>query len=307
MAANTLIIKPVVSNFTCLCCRIKLESVELQKAHFKTQWHLYNLKRKVSRLDPVDLEYFEEIQATLVDDARDDESIRDLIREAADDNEEQWTTDDESVSDEDVMEEELLRDVIDVDSCLFCGKISSSMKDNVEHMNDHGFFIPEERYLTDLEGLLIYLGYKVGAGACCLWCNKQAKSRHGARLHMLYKDHCKINYDQNKAVEEFSDFYDYSSQERFEMKPLDQLVMSKRRIERNIVARQMRKDAVAELKRNRSSNNKQLILRNQHNLASNYNPRLEMKMQKIRSKLHLRTGMANNQTMRGRIRQQNPM
>ena len=39
-----------------LCC--SLASAELQRAHYKTDWHRYNLKRKVAELPPVTAEDF---------------------------------------------------------------------------------------------------------------------------------------------------------------------------------------------------------------------------------------------------------
>lgn len=49
--------------YTCICCRVRFDSVELQRSHFKTEWHLYNLKRKVCTLDPINLEAYNQIKA----------------------------------------------------------------------------------------------------------------------------------------------------------------------------------------------------------------------------------------------------
>ena len=35
--------------FTCLACRVGWASLEQQRAHYRTDWHRYNLKRKVWR------------------------------------------------------------------------------------------------------------------------------------------------------------------------------------------------------------------------------------------------------------------
>ncbi|VEU20533.1 DEKNAAC101485 [Brettanomyces naardenensis] len=45
--------------FTCLCCQIQFPSAELQRVHMKTEWHRYNLKRRVAELPPVTSEVFE--------------------------------------------------------------------------------------------------------------------------------------------------------------------------------------------------------------------------------------------------------
>lgn len=289
------------TKFTCLCCRIKVQSAELQRSHFKSEWHLYNLKRRVCELDPVDLEYFE-ANAHLLKPAEDEDT--DLRKTLEEDHEDLWENLDEQEDEEELDDEEqaeheakMLENVVGPTTCLFCSKNSVDIEGNVEHMHHHGFFIPEEQYLTDLEGLIVYLGYKVGAGTICLWCHKQFKSVHGVRLHMLYKSHCKIRYDHEDALE-FSDFYDYSTQEKKEMMPLSQLV--KRRSEKYLEAKQSRALAIAESKNLKSSNHKAIVLKTHSFVTPEY-------VKKFNSKILLKTGMANNQTMRSRLRKQNPM
>lgn len=48
---------------------------------------------------------------------------------------------------------------IPVTDCLFCPHHSSSLVKNVAHMTKvHSFFIPDIEYLSDLKGLIKYLG-----------------------------------------------------------------------------------------------------------------------------------------------------
>lgn len=50
-------------------------------------------------------------------------------------------------------------DAVSVNECLFCSKISRNLEKNMEHMTKvHNFFIPDIDYVTDLDGLLTYLG-----------------------------------------------------------------------------------------------------------------------------------------------------
>ena len=44
---------------TCLTCSVAFVSADLQRDHYKTDWHRYNLKRKVAEMAPVTLEAFE--------------------------------------------------------------------------------------------------------------------------------------------------------------------------------------------------------------------------------------------------------
>eukprot|EP00049_Salpingoeca_infusionum_P017963 m.355191 g.355191 ORF g.355191 m.355191 type:complete len:457 (+) comp17195_c0_seq1:342-1712(+) len=46
--------------FTCLTCRVGFPDGDIQRAHYKTDWHRYNLKRKVATLAPVSANAFRE-------------------------------------------------------------------------------------------------------------------------------------------------------------------------------------------------------------------------------------------------------
>ena len=53
--------------------------------------------------------------------------------------------------------------------CMFCSHSSRDLECNVVHMTErHSFFLPDEEYLADLEGILAYLGEKVREGAFCV-------------------------------------------------------------------------------------------------------------------------------------------
>ncbi|KAM9254415.1 cytoplasmic 60S subunit biogenesis factor ZNF622 isoform 2-T2 [Dugong dugon] len=103
---------------------------------------------------------------------------------------------------------------IPVTECLFCSHHSSSLMKNVAHMTKvHSFFIPDIEYLSDLKGLIRYLGEKVGIGKICLWCNEKGKSFYSTeavQAHMTDKSHCKLFTDGDAALE-FADFYDFRS------------------------------------------------------------------------------------------------
>ncbi|XP_012547732.1 uncharacterized protein LOC100862770 isoform X1 [Bombyx mori] len=46
--------------FSCITCKVLFNTSELQREHYKLDWHRYNLKRKVASIEPVTLEEFEE-------------------------------------------------------------------------------------------------------------------------------------------------------------------------------------------------------------------------------------------------------
>lgn len=47
-------------SYTCITCRVSFAHPDLQRSHYKTDWHRYNLKRKVAELPPVTAENFRE-------------------------------------------------------------------------------------------------------------------------------------------------------------------------------------------------------------------------------------------------------
>ncbi|XP_028328685.1 zinc finger protein 622 [Gouania willdenowi] len=49
-----------MSCYTCISCRVAFADGEVQRAHYKTDWHRYNLKRKVADMPPVTAENFQE-------------------------------------------------------------------------------------------------------------------------------------------------------------------------------------------------------------------------------------------------------
>ncbi|KAM7379808.1 hypothetical protein PAMP_005330 [Pampus punctatissimus] len=49
-----------MASYTCISCRVAFTDGEVQRAHYKTDWHRYNLKRKVADMPPVTAENFQE-------------------------------------------------------------------------------------------------------------------------------------------------------------------------------------------------------------------------------------------------------
>ncbi|CAD6208917.1 GSCOCG00010730001-RA-CDS [Cotesia congregata] len=58
------------TTYTCITCRVAFKDPEIQRQHYKTDWHRYNLKRKVAELPPVTAENFQtKVIAQRVEDA----------------------------------------------------------------------------------------------------------------------------------------------------------------------------------------------------------------------------------------------
>uniref|UniRef100_A0A0A9Y0M0 Zinc finger protein 622 n=1 Tax=Lygus hesperus TaxID=30085 RepID=A0A0A9Y0M0_LYGHE len=69
-----------------------------------------------------------------------------------------------------------------------------SIHELLEYMlQTYGFFIPFIDFLLDIEGLLLYLGYKIGVGHSCILCHRQFQSTASVQAHMRDKGHCFIS------------------------------------------------------------------------------------------------------------------
>ncbi|XP_075442042.1 cytoplasmic 60S subunit biogenesis factor ZNF622 [Ascaphus truei] len=130
-------------------------------------------------------------------------------------------------------------DTIPVTDCLFCPHHSRSLMKNIAHMTKvHSFFIPDIEFLQDLQGLIRYLGEKVGVGKVCLWCNEKGKSFYtteSVQAHMNDKSHCKLLTDGDAALE-FADFYDFRAsypdhKEGEDVEMLDRAVLEEKNVD----------------------------------------------------------------------------
>ncbi|CAE7433142.1 Znf622 [Symbiodinium microadriaticum] len=102
--------------------------------------------------------------------------------------------------------------VVEPNVSIFDDKEFETVDECVAHMQTNfGFFIPEKEYLVDLPGFLVYLGEKVKIGGICLYCQKQFRPGRPLQNHMQSKSHCKIAYEEGVDLDEFEDFYDFSS------------------------------------------------------------------------------------------------
>ncbi|KAJ8311227.1 hypothetical protein KUTeg_011221, partial [Tegillarca granosa] len=266
-----------MSLYTCITCRVAFADGELQRTHYKSDWHRYNLKRKVADLSSVTAETFQQKVLAQKAKAEDQDKNQEETctvcskhfsnhnqyenhikskkhKESVAKQEAKQNTqvnqlnqnNNRNVSDKRLLKDQVNMEIksklqaeaqegsdemhsgndsdaescdswdenaIGIEECLFCSHISSSLEENTKHMTvKHGFFIPDFEYLIDLEGLITYLGEKVGVGHLCLWCNEKGKSfrsTQAVQKHMVDKGHCKMLHD-GEVLFEYADFYDYS-------------------------------------------------------------------------------------------------
>lgn len=259
------------SFFKCNSCQIQFPNSDSQRFHMKTDWHRYNLKRRVADLTPISAEVFTEKLELLSKEAKYDEfgfkiednhrskqqgsasttysrnfthfrkslrhiksndtefsnfSLGDSIHSSYHtDTESNFETnselsydsyDEDNESDiegEDNYEYELESDdEISNLNCLFCGKPSDTVEANSQHMyKSHGLYIPNQRYLVDLDGLINYLIDNIVINLNCLNCNFHGKNLESIRAHLKSKAHYRLPYETREERELLAEFYKFKT------------------------------------------------------------------------------------------------
>lgn len=121
---------------------------------------------------------------------------------------------DEGEGDEGDLKEYDMSKAIPLKTCLFCCQEFDDLTASLDHMwKHHGFFIPFVEFCIDVEGLMTYLGEKVGVGHVCLWCNGRVKAAYvstkAVQQHMDAKSHCRIRLETEEEEDEFLDFFNF--------------------------------------------------------------------------------------------------
>ena len=230
--------------FTCINCRVAFQSAEAQREHYRSDWHRYNLKRKVAALPPVSAEGFRDrvvaqqseittAQATAAAEHQcatcnkkfnssstlethvSSKKHKDRVL-AAEQLAEDVASGKVAAKEEPAMDatpDEAVDEHLELSDCLFCPHRSETLESNLEHMTGvHSFFIPEIEYLANLPGLIAYLQEKVADFHLCLTCNGRGRSFYtlkGVRAHMLEKGHVFMD-DSEEGEMERHEYYDYS-------------------------------------------------------------------------------------------------
>ena len=199
-----------MEGIACTACRITLPTQEESKAHYKSEFHTYNLKRKLVQLDPVSIETFNEKKITTEKLQSTTLEIKCAICNACFKSQEKFQKHSNSHK-EHIQSKPDLPFSPDL-ACLFCNKVSLEIAENLQHMMiSHGFFIPDVEFVKDLSGLLAYLQERVRIGILCLYCDNrgthQFRDFQSLQQHMIDKQHCFINTEEDQ--EEYIEFYEY--------------------------------------------------------------------------------------------------
>jgi len=214
----------------------RFTSREELQAHYKSDWHRYNLKRREANLQPItELEFKARLEAALAlrrkklqhgklkngtepnrshlkDKSQAPPSKVKILKEQQSRMELEQNKEYEKLEDDATDEEKEEEDiVIDPLKSLFDDHVSLTLEENIQYMNTKfDFFIPDRDFLTDTEGLIGYCAEKIHLGHICPYCQKAFKSGKDVQKHMIAKGHCKIRYEEGVDLDEWEVFYDFT-------------------------------------------------------------------------------------------------
>lgn len=199
-------------------------------AHYKSDWHKYNLKRKEAGLPLLrEADFQARLEAALAlrkeREKREERSgtnhlkNKDNKKKQQQDKEKEDKTlvenvsnemnEEESTSKQEVEEQQ--QPIIDPRQCLFDKHTAASVDANLERMHrKYGFFVPDQEYLVDAEGLVGYCQEKIKLGHYCLYCQRMFASWQACQKHMIATRHTKLRYERGVDLEEFDPFYDFT-------------------------------------------------------------------------------------------------
>lgn len=215
-----------MASFTCLACRVGFASSEAQRVHYKTDWHRYNLKRKIAGMVPVSAANFQERVTTQQEKDKEAQRVQDekdakkagkkgvaaAVAAAAAAAEAPGAA--QGAEQEEEEEEEVEVEPLTIETCIFCTHVAANFEENLLHMTSaHSFFVPDIEFIDNLEGLIQFLQAKVWENCVCLLCNGRGRgfaSGEAVRKHMRDKGHCMINYSE-EGRDEIAEFFDFST------------------------------------------------------------------------------------------------
>ena len=196
-----------VEMLPCNSCAVYFQTPVEQREHYKTEFHLYNTKRRVVGLDPIEeetwLERLDQIKM-MADSSKTDRGSSHLKKRDGTSNK------NKTLKKSQEGKSAVSLPIIDETYCLFDGSKHATIEDNVEYMaKKYSFFIPDIEYLTDLPGLISFLALKLTEGHQCLYCDKQFASLQACRGHMMDMNHHRIGTETEELLDDIEDFYEY--------------------------------------------------------------------------------------------------
>ncbi|CDR93853.1 hypothetical protein, conserved [Babesia bigemina] len=210
---------PKERSIKCVTCAAFFPDVADQKSHFKSEWHLYNVKRKDSGIDAMGHAEFLQLKERLVqmmelkNNELENKSKAKMLRRLKDASPvAKYRNQESSEGCEETCDASTVKSGVTSvpycpTTCLFSGKKSATVEENLQWMaKTYSFFLPEQEHLVDVNSLLTYLHDKIYNKYTCLCCHRIFKSIYAVMHHMDQKQHRKVNDDDFLELAQFYDF-----------------------------------------------------------------------------------------------------
>ncbi|ANQ06179.1 Uncharacterized protein PCOAH_00005430 [Plasmodium coatneyi] len=230
--------------YNCYTCNIQIYNYSFFRYHFKSEWHKYNLKRKLLNLNAVNEVTFNEKVHSLTkgggspvsgndplsggDPAssnhcahkkqsngkkkKEKKGNAELCSGKKANNGGSYTSNNcegqkvKYATKEDV----LMTKNVKYDNplvCFFDNRIFNSVEENIKHMNDnYTFYIPDLKYVTNLKKILLTIGKKIYEENICIYCFRHSKCVKSLQSHMICKSHTKLHADFFIFIQKYYDF-----------------------------------------------------------------------------------------------------
>lgn len=187
----------------CVACNKTFTTANAFDNHLASKKHLANAKKNPEVGNAV-----ETVEKQLELASLDDSGKEQRTEDASSDPSQEMTDEEVAAS----LEEYRKQVPLEKEDCIFCLHHADDFDASMSHMlKEHGFFIPDVEFLTDLGGLVNYLAEKVKLGQMCLFCNKTFRTYQDAQKHMTALSHCKLRYEE-EDLDELVEYYDFSTQ-----------------------------------------------------------------------------------------------
>lgn len=196
------------SGTLCSTCAAEFPTSSLRREHMHSDWHVYNMKRRITDLPPISLDIHENLvreQNTATIRQRSKSTVRECDTDVTV----------RSQSQPGGMGEEEGRSAYSFDSlrqCLFCEAVFEDLDTNLRHMtSQHGFRIQNQDSLqTDIDALLTYIALVIEEFHACIYCGQEKASKVATQTHMKAKGHCMLDLSPGS---EFLEFWESNTEE----------------------------------------------------------------------------------------------
>ena len=217
----------------CATCKLVFEDINQHKAHYRTEYHDFNIRRKMVGLPPrSEVEFKDSLNRINLGNTtqtlaqgnlsclvchkffKTKETLNNHLKSKRHIQQTELNKNEKIIIKEKHFVPIQSTTLYNQHICLFCNEVSSDIDQNLTHMqNQHSFFICEESNCIDKQQLLKCLADQIFNQLECIYCcyTKQKHRKHfqDVQQHMIDKSHCKMN---QFFLKDFQSYYDYQEQ-----------------------------------------------------------------------------------------------